>query len=795
VRHLPRTILFLHPSAELYGADRTLLQLVQGLDRARWRAVVALPRRGELAGALERAGATVEVGQLGIGARASLSPGGLLKLAWTVPLGALWVRRLVRRYRPALVHTNTMVVLGGALGARLAGVPHLWHLHEILSRPQWLARLYARVVARLADRAVSNSRATRAAFDRHHPPLSTRHTVVLNGIDAAQDVPSQVQRAALRAELGVPADAPLVLLVGRVNSWKGQGLLVEAAQRLAARHPRVRYVMAGDAPPGQERLERLLDAAVRAAGLEQRVTRLPFRKDVAALYAAADLCVVPSTRPEPFGLVAIEAMEQGRAVVAADHGGVTEVVVHGQTGLLFRPGDAQALAAALDELLCDPERALRMGSAGERRQREHFTVARYVAEMEAQYLELVSEPRPGPALLPADTRIVHLCFGKANPERLNGVNRVVHQLACAQHRRGRRVEVWGLTPTPGAPTTSRPYPLRLYRRGRTRFVLDQALVAALRSLESPALVHLHGGLLPELALAARHLRRAGIAYVFTPHGTYRPEALARRRFLKRLAIAFFDRGLLAGARSVQAFTTADASAIACLVDPARVQVVPNGQDLLDVPRPVAPAQDAPRPLFGFCGRLDAHTKGLDLLLDGFAVHVARGGPGTLWLIGDGPDRAWLEGRARELKIAAGVTFHGARFGDEKLGLLARLDAFVHPSRHEGLPGAVLEAAALSLPLLVSEGTNLAPAVRASNAGLVLADESAAAVADGLAALAEAHMAGGLAAYGAGAARMVAGGFTWSRVEEQLARELYVLEAAPAARARRPTGEEVACAAA
>ena len=80
---VPSTLLFLHPSAELYGADRTLLQLVQSLDQARWRCVVALPRRGQLAGELERAGATVEVGELGVGTRDQLSLRGVLRLMWS----------------------------------------------------------------------------------------------------------------------------------------------------------------------------------------------------------------------------------------------------------------------------------------------------------------------------------------------------------------------------------------------------------------------------------------------------------------------------------------------------------------------------------------------------------------------------------------------------------------------------------------------------------------------------------------------------------------------------------------
>jgi glycosyltransferase involved in cell wall biosynthesis len=768
VSDTPATLLFLHPSAELYGADRTLLQLVSGLDRRRWHAVVALPRRGPLADALEQAGARVEVGELGVGARGDLSPLGLISLAWRIPRAILFVQELVRRHRPVVVHTNTMVVLGGALGAKLSPVWHLWHVHEILERPRWLARAYARLLAWLADEVVSNSEATRACFDRWSPRLARRHSVVLNGVDPERLDPGQADPLALKRELGLAPDTPLVLLVGRINSWKGQSLLVDAFARLSARHPRARVALIGDAPPGQPQFETDLDEHIARAGLQGVVLRAPFRADVASLYAAADICVVPSTRPEPFGLVAIEAMALARPVVAADHGGVTEIVVDGETGRLVLPGDAQALGDALDQLLGAPETARAMGLAGRARQRALFTVERYVEAFAERYGR--RDPRPTVETLPRSTPIVHLVFGKANPERANGVNRVVHQLACAQQDAGRAVEVWGLTPTPDAPAGPRPYRLRCFARGPWRVKLDPALLRAIADLPGPTLFHLHGGLLPELALAARHLARRGHAYVFTPHGAYRRTALARRAWLKRLVITAFDRPLLAGARAVQAFNDQEALEVARLAGARRTKIVPNGQDLLEDPTPADLGLEGP--VFGFLGRLMAHTKGLDVLLEAFAEY-AQDRPGSLVLVGDGPDREALVESAARLGITHRVTFLGALFGQEKLAALAAFDAFVHPSRHEGQPGAVLEAAALGLPLVITQGTGLAGDVLETGAGLALETCDAGLLARALRLMADADPAA-QRAWSEAARRMVAERFAWERVEAALGAELYGL---------------------
>ena len=397
-------ILLTHPSAELYGADRTLLQIVQAIAERRdrvasgaeeasirtpERVVVALPRRGVLADLLEAAGATVEVGELGAALRADLHPRRFGAFMVKARRGAQFVQHLIQRHGIDVVHTNTTVLVGAAFGASRSSAHHIWHVHEILDRPSWARHAMRSLIRRLADVTVSNSEATRAAMV---DPRMQRSHVVHNGVSEDAARPPRQSNSEVRRTLGVPEDAPLVILPGRINSWKGQDLALASWRKLtgsrglAAPH----LVIAGSPPPGQEHFGQAIDASIQEHGLANRVQRIPFTSDLPSMLAAADLCLVPSTRPEPFGLVAIEAMAMGTPVVAAAHGGLVEIVVDGETGALFQPGCADALAEALVRVLDDDVARSAMGEAARARQRELFTVKRYGDTMLEIYGELLA---------------------------------------------------------------------------------------------------------------------------------------------------------------------------------------------------------------------------------------------------------------------------------------------------------------------------------------------------------------------------------------------------------------------
>lgn len=369
-----RHLMVVHQGGELYGSDRSLLELLAGLDAQRWRCTVCLHDGGPLQAELQALGLMVHVLPLVKVGRSMFSLRGLVTLPGQVHRSLRGLDALAEPHGVDIVYTNTLAVWAGALWAQRRGLPHVWHVREIIRRPAWVAWAMRALAQRLSTRLVCNSEQTRAWMDDGMAPARRRSRVVWNGIEG--DVPpSAEERRAARKALGLADERPLLLLVGRVNHWKGQDLLLQAIDHLEAQGaPPLALVLVGGPPPGQPHFMDALRERVAASPRAADIVVLDFAPDVRRFYAAADVVVVPSREPEPFGRVAVEGMALGLPVVAADHGGLSEIVEHEVTGLLVPPNDSEELAKALRRLIDAPKLRSQWGLAGRERQRQRFSL-------------------------------------------------------------------------------------------------------------------------------------------------------------------------------------------------------------------------------------------------------------------------------------------------------------------------------------------------------------------------------------------------------------------------------------
>jgi glycosyltransferase involved in cell wall biosynthesis len=259
---------------------------------------------------------------------------------WPVAVGRLV--RLVRRLRIDVVHTNSLHSLYGWAAAAATRRPHVWQAREIVVQSGAALRLERFLAHHFAVKVICMSQ---AIADQLEPG---NLEVVYETVDADDFRPGLAGR--FRGRVGIPDDAPLVGAVGRLDTWKGFEVLLDAFELVKARRADAHLVVAGGPVTGKEQLA--TDLATHAARLAD-VHWLGPRADTPELFADLDLFVLPSTEPEPYGIVVVEALASGAPVVVTDAGGAPEIVARAPagTGTTVPPADAGALADAIARLL------------------------------------------------------------------------------------------------------------------------------------------------------------------------------------------------------------------------------------------------------------------------------------------------------------------------------------------------------------------------------------------------------------------------------------------------------------
>ncbi len=368
------TILVIHQSAELYGSDKTLLYLISALQGSAISFTIVLPFDGPLKAELEKCGARVIIAPVIKISRKMFTPGNVFSLPAQVWRVFSVVKKQLGKTKVDLVYSNTLAVMFGALYAKRFRLPHLWHVHEIIEHPKVIARSYPKLVKRFSTVAVFNSFATQNFMLSQLPSLARISQVVHNGIDRPQP---KGNRDEVRSKLfKADKDTVVIALVGRISRWKGQKLLAEAFSKMKSSVNR-KLVFVGSAPPGQDIFEQELRETVSHFGLTDKTEMIAFTDDVWSIWDAIDIAVVPSTEPEPFGLVAIEAMLAKKPVVGANHGGLVEIIREGETGNFFTPGNAVELAERLDALADSEALRKSFGDNGFEVATKHFSQKSY----------------------------------------------------------------------------------------------------------------------------------------------------------------------------------------------------------------------------------------------------------------------------------------------------------------------------------------------------------------------------------------------------------------------------------
>ncbi len=354
-----KSILIVHPSADLYGADRVLIQIATTLKSEGNRVQIVLPYEGPLQDELEKLNVNVDIDPSMPVLRLSN-----MKLS---KLGLLpnFLRRIAETHNDVrsydLVYINTLAVALYGLGSAFSGIQTIVHIHEIPSRS--LSAIFSVLLTFIRPRILFVSQATRQRFW-----LSTdNYRIVHNGVTSPTNSNTES-----------PSSKRLkILLIGRLNAWKGQGLLVKAVAELGSLADEIEVRLVGDVFADQTQFQVSLSNQIAQHNLSGSVSLVEFTDDPSHHYQWCDVVCIPSTRPDPFPLVALETGSFGKPAIAAAFGGLPEVIENGVNGLLFEPNDHYSLATKIRWALDNRQRLKEMGDKAKAIHESKYTESKF----------------------------------------------------------------------------------------------------------------------------------------------------------------------------------------------------------------------------------------------------------------------------------------------------------------------------------------------------------------------------------------------------------------------------------
>ena len=378
-----KRILYLHAGAEMYGADKVLLELIKGLDSKEFEAHVILPNDGVLVEALRQVGAQVSVLDYPILRRKYFNPKGIADYIRSYNFYAKQIALYARQHSIDMVHNNTAAVLEGIYLKRKLKLPLIWHVHEIIVKPKAISDFINMLMGRYADKIVTVSQAVANHIKQSPFIKDSQVEVIYNGVDNTVYYP--MDASSIREKFDIAQDALVIGMIGRVNAIKGQNDFIEAVEPLLEKNEQAVAFLAGGVFPGEEwRLEEL-DKRIASSSVVSQIHRIDYYDKTSELYNMFDIFVLPSIKPDSLPTVVLEAMACSKPVVGYNNGGIAEMVIDDKSGCLVKPNRPQELSNAISLLLDSSEKREKFGRVGYQRQKELFSLESYIKNFSELY--------------------------------------------------------------------------------------------------------------------------------------------------------------------------------------------------------------------------------------------------------------------------------------------------------------------------------------------------------------------------------------------------------------------------
>lgn len=389
-------VLYITPSADLYGSDVCLLEMVKRLDRKIFVPFVVLPYKGDLLTELSQLkGIKTEILDLAVMRKKYMHPLRFFIFVWKFFLSSLTLYQLAKKHRIDIIHSNSSMLQVGGVAAFCTGTPHVWHVREITSRPKILNAFLSIILPRLSTKILCITKAVKDSFISLDG-FKEKAGILYDSLDLTP-YPNIRNLQTLKKELGIEDGFQVVGTVGRINFTKGHQVLLEAAEKVLQSFPRTVFLIVGGADKkfGHHPVLEELKNSVKRIRVERNVIFTGFRRDVWEIISLMDIFVLPSVKPEGLGLSLVQAMALEKPVIATAQGGPLEIIDNHKTGILIPPNNPKILANSIVDLLKDPKKRERMGQAGQKLVSEKFDFEKsgYMRKLEDLYYQVVKKRR------------------------------------------------------------------------------------------------------------------------------------------------------------------------------------------------------------------------------------------------------------------------------------------------------------------------------------------------------------------------------------------------------------------
>jgi glycosyltransferase involved in cell wall biosynthesis len=379
---LKTRILYILPAGEKGGAEVVFLNILENLDRSVFEPFVIVLKDGPFISELQKHDVTPVV----VNTNRLRSIKGFFEIT-------SFIRKIIEDEQIDVVHCNgTGAQIYGGYAAGLTGTQCIYHLHDSVEwswSRQGLAYLLAQLSFPISQ--IFSRRRSQLHFIAVSKYIADKFQQTWGSKKNISVIHNATRRANVATTLATNQN-PVIVWIGRLQRWKGAHIFIKAAAIIHKQHPEVQFKIVGGSLFGIEvDYEKELHNLAQTLNVENVLTFTGHQSSSDEFIQSADVVVHSSIRPEPFGLVIVEAMNAGKAVIASNEGGPVEIVEQGVTGLLIPPEDPEKLANAIITLLQDASLRTKMGQAAQLRVKENFTASKMIDALEGLYSQLAAD--------------------------------------------------------------------------------------------------------------------------------------------------------------------------------------------------------------------------------------------------------------------------------------------------------------------------------------------------------------------------------------------------------------------